>query len=306
MLIVFGSINMDMVVKPGHIPQAGETVLCPDYDLLPGGKGANQALAAARMGARVALVGCAGNDSYAPQILNRIRRQGVMTSGVAQSDRPTGCALVLREEDGKHRIIVASGANNDASADQVPDEILKSNYMLLVQMEVPSEEVFTLIRRAHDRGVKVILNLAPAVPLPDDIPSKIWILVLNEIEIAQAVANMNLHADAPEDMAKKLAEKGGTTCIVTLAEKGSFVAKADGSTFTVNALPLEEVIDTTGAGDAYCGTLSACLYEGMELDEAVRWASVAGSLACMEVGTITAFAYQDDIREELDKVQVRR
>ncbi len=306
MLIVFGSINMDMVVEPEHLPQAGETVLCDDYDLFPGGKGANQALAAARMGARVALVGCAGGDHYSQQILATIRRQGVMTSGVAESERPTGCAMIMREKGGRNRIIVAGGANNEARADQVPDEILREDTMVLTQGEVPAAEICTLIRRAHARGVRVILNLAPAFPLPEDVLGMVWILVVNEIEIGQVTASLGLPAASPAEMAKALAAKGKTTCIVTLAEKGSVVAQLDGKTFTVSALPIDAVVDTTGAGDAYCGTLAACLYSGMNLEESARWAAVAGSLACTKEGTINAFAYQDDIRENLEGISVKR
>jgi ribokinase len=306
MLVVFGSINMDMVVEPEHLPQTGETVLCPDYDLFPGGKGANQALAAARIGARVALVGCVGGDHYSQQILATIRRQGVMTSGVAESDRPTGCAMVMREKGGKNRIIVAGGANNDATADQVPDEILRNDSMILTQGEVPPEEIFKLIRRAHERGVKVILNAAPAFNLPEEILSKVWILVVNEIEMGQVSAGLGLPVTTPAEMVRALAAKGKTTCIVTLAEKGSIVVTPDGKSFSVSALAIEEVVDTTGAGDAYCGTLSACLYGGMNLEESVRWAAVAGSLACTQEGTINAFAFKDDIQENLDKVTVSR
>ncbi|MGZ9097130.1 MAG: ribokinase [Micavibrio sp.] len=306
MLIVFGSINMDMVVEPEHLPQAGETVLCDDYDLFPGGKGANQALAAARMGARTALVGCVGGDHYSQQILATIRRQGVMTSGVAESERPTGCAMIMREKGGQNRIIVAGGANNEAKADQIPDEILREGAMVLTQGEVPAAEICTLIRRAHERGVKVILNLAPAFPLPEDVLRMVWILVVNEIEIGQVTASLGLPVTAPEEMAKALATKGKTTCIVTRAEKGSVVVQPDGKTFAVSALPIDEVVDTTGAGDAYCGTLSACLYSGMNLEESVRWAAVAGSLACTKEGTINAFAYQDDIRENLERVSLTR
>lgn len=307
MLIVFGSINMDMVISPEHLPQAGETVLCPDYELLPGGKGANQALAAARMGARVALVGCAGNDAYAPQILNVIRRQGVITSGVAQSDNlPTGCAFILREPGGQNRIIVATGANAQATADQVPDEILRPDYMVLVQTELPAEQVYTLIRRAHERGLKVILNLAPAVDLPEDILRMLHILVVNEIEVAQACRGLGIAAGDHAAMARALATRGRTICILTLAEKGSVVANPDGTVFHVSSLKLDEVVDTTGAGDAYCGTLAACLYEGKSLEESVRWASAAGSLACTRLGTITAFAYQDEVKDRLDEVKVTR
>ncbi|HEY8190184.1 MAG TPA: ribokinase [Micavibrio sp.] len=304
MLIIFGSINMDMVVRMDYMPQAGETVLCPDYDLLPGGKGANQALAAARMGARVALVGCAGDDGYSRHILDAIRRQGVITSGVAQSDRPTGCAFILQEDGGQNRIIVAAGANSDATADQVPDEILRSGSMVLTQMELPADEVFLLIRRAHARGVKIILNLAPAIALPDDILSALHILVVNEIEIAQVAAKAGLTGGSHGEMARAMARKGSTTCIVTLGNKGSFVALPDGAAFHVSALPLEEVVDTTGAGDAYCGTLAACLYAGMTLEDSVCRASAAGSLACAEKGTITAFAYQADIEKRLDEARV--
>ncbi len=306
MLIVFGSINMDMVVEPEHLPQAGETVLCADYDLFPGGKGANQALAAARMGAKVALVGRVGGDHYSQQILATIRRQGVMTSGVGESERPTGCAMIIRESDGRNRIIVAGGANNEATADQVPDEILRADSMILTQGEVPAEEIFTLIRRAHERGVKVILNCAPAFVIPEDVLRMLWILVVNEIEIGQVTKGLNLAVTAPPDMAKALAQKGGMTCIVTLAEKGSVVVQPDGKLFHVSALPIEKVVDTTGAGDAYCGTLSACLYSGMNLEESVRWAAVAGSLACTQEGTINAFAFQDDIRENLERIKVTR
>lgn len=306
MLIVFGSINMDMVISPDHMPQTGETVLCPDYALLPGGKGANQALAAARMGARVALVGSAGSDAYAPQIVNVIRRQGVITSGVAQSDLPTGCAFIIREEGGKNRIIVATGANVEARADQVPDEILRPDCMVLTQTELPPEEVFTLIRRAHERGLKVILNLSPVVDLPEDILEKVYVLVVNDVEIKQVARNLGIPVGDHAAMARALAVKEKTICIVTLADKGSAVAGPDGSLFRVNSLVLDAVVDTTGAGDAYCGTLSACLYEGMTLEESVRRASAAGALACEERGTIDAFAYLADVNERLEEVKVTR
>lgn len=306
MLIVFGSINMDMIVEPHHLPEAGETVLCEKYDLQPGGKGANQALAATRMGARTALVGCAGDDNYSRQILNTIRHQGVITSGVAVSDEfRTGCAMIAKERNGQKRMIVAAGANTETKADQIPDEILRADSMVLTQTEVPAEEVFTLIRRAHKRGVKVVLNLAPSMVVPDDILGMLHVLVVNEIELKQVTHGMNLNVSSEEDLAKALAKRGKMTCIVTLSEKGSVVAQADGGFFRVNALDIE-VVDSTGSGDAYCGTLAACLYAGMGLEESVRWASAAGSLVCTKVGTISAFAYQDDIKARLSEIKVTR
>ncbi|MDB5492124.1 MAG: Ribokinase [Micavibrio sp.] len=306
MLIVFGSINMDMIVKPEHLPQSGETVLCKEYDLQPGGKGANQALAACRMGARTALVGCAGEDSYSRQILDVIRRQGVITSGVKQSENyRTGCAMIMQEANGANRIIVAAGANNEATNDQVPDEILRPDSLILTQTEVPSQEVFALIRRANDKGVKVIMNLAPALDVPEEILNMLHILVVNEIELDQVAKSLGLTGKGHVDMAHALAVRGKLTCIVTLAEKGSIVVTADGKPFHVSSLAVD-VVDTTGAGDAYCGTLAACMYDGKSLEESVRWASVAGSLACTKVGTIKAFAYQDDIKERLDEIVVTK
>jgi ribokinase len=134
----------------------------------------------------------------------------------------------------------------------------------------------------------------------------IYILVVNEVEVEQACRSLSIPVGDHKAMAKALSTRGKTTCILTLADKGSIVAKSDGSTFHVNSLELDEVVDTTGAGDAYCGTLAACLYDGMDLEDSVRWASAAGSLACTELGTITAFAYQDDVKERLDEVKVTR
>jgi ribokinase len=306
MLIVFGSINMDMIVKPEHLPESGETVLCTEYDLQPGGKGANQALAACRMGAKTALVGCAGEDGYSRQILDVIRRQGVITSGVTQSENyRTGCAIIMQEEGGANRIIVMAGANIEAKADQVPDEILRTDSMILTQTEVPAQEVFALIRRANDKGVKVVMNLAPAVDVPEEILNMLHILVVNEIELMQVAKGLGLTGKSHADIALALALRGKLTCIVTLAEKGSIVVTADGQPFHVSSLAVE-VVDTTGAGDAYCGTLAACLYDGKSLEESVRWASVAGSLACTKVGTIKAFAYQDDIKERLEEIVVTK
>lgn len=306
MLIVFGSINMDMVVQPGHVPQPGETVLSPDYGLFPGGKGANQALAAARMGAKVALVGCAGNDIYARQIMDTIRRQGVMTSGVAHSDRPTGCAVILAEKIGRNRMIVAGGANNDTTADQVPDEILSPGKWLLAQTEVPSDQVFELINRAHACGTRVILNLAPAVPVPLDVLKKLYVLIVNDVEIDQIASALGMTGDNPAALAAMVARQAGIICIVTLAEKGAVVIQPDGVSFHVNALQIESVVDTMGAGDAFCGTFAACLYNKMTLEDAVKYASVAGSLACTKPGTIDAFVYQGDIEARIEEIKITR
>ena len=161
MIIVFGSINIDMVVNTVRMPQAGETVVCPDFELSAGGKGANQALAALRFGAKTALVSRVGDDGMGLQMVNNLRREGVMTTGVAESNKPTGCAFIMREQSGENRIVVGSGANSDITHDQIPDEILKPGNIVLMQMETPLTENWQLLARARAGGAMTIVNLAP-------------------------------------------------------------------------------------------------------------------------------------------------
>jgi ribokinase len=303
MIIIFGSINMDMVVPVGKFPAAGETVLSPRYDMLPGGKGANQALAAARVGPKTALVGCVGDDGIGLRMLNGLKRDGVITSGVAQSDLPTGMAVILTNEKGENEIVVVSGANADAKADQIPDEILKSSHVLLLQGETPPQENWTLLERAKKRGVTTILNLAPVVEIPRETLAHIDYLVVNQIEarqIAQAL-KLDLDEDAAK-LARALAQQARLTCIVTLGAQGSLAVTPDGHTIRVPALKIGNVVDTTGAGDAYCGTLAAALYSRKTLTDAMKLASVAGSLACTKRGAQDSFPYIGEIEEKLEQL----
>lgn len=304
MIIVFGSINMDMFVSSDAMPQLGETVLVPAFDMSPGGKGANQALAALRSGAKVALVGRVGDDSTGMRIVTGLRRDGIMTSGVAHSDKSTGCALIMRDSSGQNRIIVASGANMDARAEQVPDEILKRGNVLLLQMEVPPEENWELLARARTLGATTILNLAPATKIPLTALSHVDILVVNQIEARQMADKMGIEvADNAPLIAQALSRQGKLTCIVTLGSRGAVAHSRDGHAITVPALQFgNAVVDTTGAGDAYCGTLAAAIHAGLELEPAMRRASVAGSLACLKHGAQSSFPWLGEIEESLKKL----
>lgn len=299
MLIIFGSVNMDMTLPIPAIPAPGETMVIPDYERTPGGKGANQALAAVRMGAHTVLVGRVGKDVYAYEVITTIRRQGVVTSGVSEDETlPTGTAIVLREPDGANRIIVANGANKALEHTQIPDEILKPSNTLLAQMEIDPEQVFTAIRRAHERGVKILLNAAPACDIPVDVLQMVDVLIVNEVEAAALSQFCNAKHDAtPEGLARGLAAVTGKTCIVTLGPNGSIGVLENGDVVRVSALPIPTVVDTTGAGDAYCGTLAARVEDRGDIREAMHLASAAGSLACARKGALSAFAYGDDIRE---------
>ena len=184
MIVVFGSINVDVLVPVPHLPAPGETVLGGDYRVAPGGKGANQALAARRAGADVFLVGAVGDDSFAAIGLDLLRRDGVDLSLVATVDRPTGCATITVDPDGENQIAVASGANLLARAAQVPDRLLGPKTVLVLQREVPSEENAALIARARVRGARIVLSLAPAGPIAPARLEDIDVLIANEGEAA--------------------------------------------------------------------------------------------------------------------------
>jgi ribokinase len=234
-------------------------------------------------------------------MLRQLRRDGVMTSGVSESpDLPTGCAVIIRDKAGQNQIAVSSGANAGAKADQVPDEILKKGNVVLMQMEMPPEENWKLIERAHTRGATTILNLAPAITISEAALKKLDYLIVNHIEARQMAGMLGLKAEKDAmKMAQALSKQGDLTCIITLSEKGAVACGKDGKLTTVPAMKLEKVVDTTGAGDAWCGTFAAAIHDGKKLEEAMRMASVAGSLSCTKKGAQDSYAYLGDIRENL-------
>lgn len=309
MIVVFGSLNVDMLVTVDHLPRPGETVLTPDYVLVPGGKGANQACAAARAGGRAAgvtMVGQVGQDDWGPIATHLLVEAGVDTDHIGRVDRPTACALIWVDKEGENAIVVASGANLEARAAQVPDALLGPDAWLVLQMEVPIEQNWALIERAHDRGAHIILNVAPAQAVPAAVLGKLDILVVNEIEAAMVAEAEGLAAEGrgpagdPRATARALAARHGFTCIVTLGGDGVAAFAPDGA-WSVGALPITPV-DTTGAGDGFVGTLAAALDGGATLPEALRRASVGAALACLTIGCQSAFAGADAIAARLDNL----
>jgi len=303
MIIVFGSINMDIFMSVKHLPHPGETVISPAYEMSPGGKGANQALAAARSGAKVAMIGRVGNDGMGARVLNNLRRAGVMTSGIAQSEQDTGCAVIARDKDGENQILVALGANADVVHDQIPDDILGKRNMVMMQNEILPEENWKIIDRASQLGATTMLNLAPAIFIPEEVLKKLDYLVVNQIEARQIAEKMGIPAEDHEGkIALALSKMGNLTCIVTMGDRGSFAVTPDGQEIHVPALKLENFVDKTGAGDAYCGTLAAALHAGLSLVESMKRAAVAGSLTCMNKGAQPSFPYLGDIEENLSQL----
>ncbi len=303
MLIVFGSINMDVNMNLKSFPADGETVISSSYIMSPGGKGANQALAAARTGTKTALVGKVGDDGAGLRIMNYLRRNEVMTSGVAKSEElPTGMAIVGKNKKGGKRTLVASGANAMVSADQVPSDILNNKNVVLLQMEVPIEQNVIIMKTARDNGAKVILNLAPAVMLPDPALALIDYLIINQIEARQLAKKMNI--DIENNMPKlahALAVKGKLTCIVTLGPDGIVSCDHTGHGFQIDSLKLDDVKDTVGAGDCFVGTFAACIHDGVNLPKALRKATIASGLSCQNEGAMESYPYIADVEEMLER-----
>jgi ribokinase len=296
MITVFGSINVDMVMQVAALPQPGETVLCPGYLLVPGGKGANQALAAARDGAAVRMAGCVGRDRFAETALSLLHRQGVDLSLVSESSRPTCCAAVWIDNAGENAIVVASGANLDASANQIVDDAFGPNDTLVLQMEIPHEENWAVAKRAKARGAQVILSVAPAAPVPESAIADLDMILVNQIEGAMVAKALKLDIPAAA-IPGTLAQRFGLTCVMTLGSQGA-IAATPKRTMRIPALPVS-AIDTTAAGDAFAGVLAAALDAGRDLENALRRASIAAGLACTHVGAQTSLPDADAIEAAL-------
>ena len=275
MITVFGSINLDLIFPLERLPGPGETALGRDVSIQPGGKGANQAVAAALDGASVAMAGAVGRDALAGQAMAGLIAAGVDVSRVRRVDAATGCAAICTDQQGQNLIAVGSGANRLARADQVEDALLGPGHVVLLQMEVGPAETAALIRRAH--GARIVLNLAPALPLDDDALRAIDVLVVNEHEAEWLAARRGVSAEAAG-----LHAALGVTVVRTLGGAGVEWA-GDGA----GRLPAwrVDVVDSTAAGDCFTGVLAAGLDRQMALPEALARANGAAAVCCSRAGS---------------------
>lgn len=278
MIVVFGSINLDLIFRVPELPVAGQTVASPAMRIEPGGKGGNQALAAARDGARVAFAGAVGDDRFAPEALTLMREAGIDLTRVATAEAWTGCASICVDDAGQNLIAVASGANLLARAAQVEDALLGPQTTVLLQMEADAAETAALIRRAHARGARVILNLAPAADLPDDTWRLLDLLIANEQEAAWLASHFGTSTEIAS-----LRGALGCDVVVTLGAQGVQAATAAGE-LSLPACKVE-VVDTTAAGDCFAGVLAAGLDRGLGLEQALGRANMAAALCCTRHGT---------------------
>lgn len=284
-VVVVGSLNMDLVARVARLPGPGETVLGDDVARIPGGKGANQAVAAARLGASVAMIGAVGTDDMGDALLGVLASEGIDASGVARvADRPSGVALVAVDEAGENQIVVAAGANATVTPEHVRahEALIAGASVVLVQLEIPLPAVHAALELARASGVRTVLDPAPAQPLPDSLLQLVDIAKPNESEAELLTGIPTRDADGAHDAAAALADRTGGVVVVTRGAHGACWVGPDGRG-DVGRYPVIAV-DATAAGDAFSGALAAALAAGDDLPEALELASAAGALATTVAG----------------------
>ncbi|QZZ19769.1 ribokinase [Leptothermofonsia sichuanensis E412] len=290
--IVFGSINMDLVARTPRLPEEGETLLGSDFFMTPGGKGANQAVALAKLRVPTQMVGRVGADAFGQELLAHLKLAGVQTSSVlVDQDHHSGVAIITVADGGKNQIIGVLGANGQMGAGDVErlKVLLPQAQVLLLQLEVPLSAVRAAARAAHQAGVRVILDPAPVQTTQlTDLYPLLDILVPNEVEAGQLVGFSVNDPETAARAATVLRQQGANTVIVKLGGQGAFCASAN-EMFWVPAFAVEAV-DTVAAGDAFAGGLVAALVEGLPLQQAVIWGAAAGALAVTRVGAQAAMS----------------
>lgn len=295
-IIVAGSMNMDMVVKTSHIPRPGETVLGGSFFMNPGGKGANQAIAVARLGGDVAFIGKMGDDIFGKQSAQLFEEEGVNTQGiVSDAALPSGIALITVDQKGENSIVVAPGANANLKATDVEKALTyyPDAALLLIQLEIPMDTVAYTAKRAKEKGMKIILNPAPANELPKEVFELMDIITPNESEAEMLSGIRIADLDSAEQAARKIQAKGPKQVIITMGKQGAAVLEDD-AFFHVPA-PSVETIDTTAAGDVFNGALAVAIAEGKPLREATNFACRAAAIAVTRLGAQSSIPYRNEV-----------
>lgn len=300
-IIVVGSLNMDLILRTPRIPAPGETILGSSFATAGGGKGANQAVAAARLGAQTSMVGRVGTDSYGDALLRGLQNDGVDTRFIQRDPyQPTGLALITVDDHGENSIVVVSGANwqvSTADIDLAADAIASAD-VLVLQLEIPLESVEYAASIAHQRQVPVILNPAPARALPASLLQHVAYLVPNESETALLSGVSVFDLPTAQNAIDHIHQSGVNTVIMTRGSQGAFVSGASGS-YSVPAFQVNPV-DTTAAGDAFVAGLAFGIAAKQPLKQAVRLAAAAGALATTQAGAQPSLPNADQVQALLN------
>jgi len=281
-VLVIGSLNADLVVRAPRFPQPGETISGGDLQIIPGGKGANQAVAASRQGANVAMLGRVGSDSFGPFLLDSLKSNQVDVTHVQVDDSATGTATIIVDGNGQNSIVLSAGANGKVSPADVDSASALTPKLILLQLEIPIPTVLYAAQHAREHGSRVILNPAPANPLPDELISLADFIIPNETELSLLTGMEVKDVPSAEQAARVLLARGAKHVIVTLGSKGALLVSGTQvkqvDTYKVN------IVDTTAAGDAFIGGFASALLRGLELEEAVQYANACGALATTKFG----------------------
>ncbi len=296
LITVIGSSNTDMVVRTRHLPVAGETTLGGDFFMNPGGKGANQAVAARRLGGNVSFIAKIGNDIFGKEALQLFNSEGLNTDHVITDVlNPSGVALIAVDERAENLIVVAPGANSNLSVidlEAARVEITRSEIILL-QLEIPLSTVMYAAEMAFTNGKKVVLNPAPACELPDELLKRLYLITPNETE-AGALTGITVNdADTALEASKILIGKGVKAVIVTLGSQGAFYFNG----LEGKLIPAQKVkpVDTTAAGDVFNGALAVALAEGMDMEDAILFANKAAAISVTRMGAQASAPYRGEI-----------
>ena len=296
-VVVVGSLNMDLVTRASRLPRAGETLIGQTFSTVPGGKGANQAVAAARLGANVAMVGCVGTDAYGVQLREALQVEGIDCQAVSTVGGSSGVALIVVDDSSQNAIVIVAGSNGELTPAslQVFDAVLQAADVIVCQLEVPMETVGYTLKRGRELGKIVILNPAPASgPLPAEWYGSIDYLIPNESE-ATALSGVTVDSlDSAKVAATQLIKAGAGKVIITLGAEGALFA--DGQGFEHRAAPRVNAVDTTAAGDTFVGGFAAALANGKSESEAIRFGQVAAALSVTRAGAQPSIPTLHDVQ----------
>jgi ribokinase len=298
-ILVIGSLNADLVVRAPHFPQPGETIGGDDLQIIPGGKGANQAVAAARQGASVAMLGRVGKDGFGDLLLDNLGKNNVDTSKIERDDAATGTAIIVVDENGQNSIVLSAGANGKVSpadvdrASSLAQPPAGNPSLILLQLEIPTPTVLHAAQYARKNNIRVILNPAPAQPLPDELISLIDFIIPNETELSLLTGIEVKDISSAGQAAKILLNRGARNVIVTLGEKGALVVSG-AQVKQVDTYKVD-IVDTTAAGDAFIGGFASALLRGVEIEEAVKYANACGALAVTKFGAQPSLPTKEEV-----------
>jgi ribokinase len=295
-IIVIGSSNTDMVIKTKKLPAPGETIMGGVFLMNPGGKGANQAVAAARLGGKVTFLTKRGNDLFGNQAVGLLMREDIDTEYIVKDpELPSGVALITVDESGENSIVVAPGSNGNLLKEDIPTDILDHEHfeILLLQLEIPLETVEYSAVLAASNGIKVILNPAPAAQLSDNLLHHTWLLTPNETE-AEIITGVQITDTATAaHAADALHARGVSNVIITLGETGAYL-RSESFTGLIPGIKVIPV-DTTAAGDVFNGAIAVAVSEGKDLREAVIFANKAASISVTRMGDQASAPYRNEI-----------